>query len=176
MPKRFFSAILAAWILTGLAATPRCLALPQQKDYLSEEEADQIRDAGTPSARIKLYVAYAEDRLKKFDYELHRPTPERRRSEILNGLLNAYVGCLDDGADQMALAHEKQADIREALKLLRTKAQEFLASLEKYQQNGPELDSYRDTLEDAIEGTKDALADAAEAEKEMAPPPIRRKP
>jgi len=176
MPKRFFSIVVfAGLILAGLAA-PRGRALPQQKDYLSEEETDKIRDADTPSARIKLYIAYAEDRLKKFDYELHRPTPERRRSEILNGLLNAYVGCLDDGADQMALAREKRADIREAVKLLRTKAQEFLASLEKYQQNGPELDSYRETLEDAIEGTKDALADAAEAEKEMAPPPIRRKP
>ena len=28
---------------------------------------------------------------------------------------------------------------------------------------GPEFDTYKDTLEDAIEGTKDALADAEEA-------------
>lgn len=177
MPRHLFSAgAFAAALLAGLAAAPRGVALPQQKDYLSEEEADKIRDADTPAARIKLYVAFAEDRLKKFDYELHRPTTERRRGEILNGLLNAYVGCLDDGADQIALAREKQADIREALKLLRTKAQGFLDSLEKYHQNGPELETYRDTLEDAIEGTKDALADADEAEKEMPSPPIRRKP
>ena len=168
--------VLAACTLAWFAAAPPCAAFPQQKDYLSEEEADKIRDADTPSARIKLYVAYAEDRLKKFDYELHRAVPERRRSEILNSLLNAYVGCLDDGADQMALAREKQTDIRDAVKLLRTKATEFLDALEKYHENGPELDTYRDTLEDAIEGTKDALTDAAEIEKEMPSPPIRRKP
>jgi len=168
--------VLGACTLAAFATAPSCAALPQQKDYLSDEEADKIRDADTPSARIKLYVAYAEDRLKKFDYELHRAVPERRRSEILNSLLNAYVGCLDDGADQMALAREKRADIRDAVKLLRTKATEFLDALEKYHENGPELDTYRDTLEDAIEGTKDALADAAEIEKEMPSPPIRRKP
>jgi hypothetical protein len=34
---------------------------------------------------------------------------------------------------------------------------------------------YKDTLEDAIEGTKDALADADKASKDMLPPPVRRK-
>jgi len=170
------AAIYSAWILAGIAAPRVSAAPPPQKEYLSEEEADKIRDADTPSARIKLYVSYAEDRLKKFDYEVHRSVPERRRTEILNSLLNAYIGCLDDGADQIAVAREKQADIREALKLLRTKAKEFLDALEKYHQNGPELDTYRDSIEDAIEGTKDALSDAEEAAKEMPPPPVRRKP
>ncbi len=104
------------------------------------------------------------------------PCPSAAAPRFLNGLLNDYVGCLDDGADQIAVAREKQADIREALKLLRAKGQEFLDALEKYHQSGPELDTYRDTLEDAIEGTKDALSDAAEAEKEMPPAPVRRKP
>jgi hypothetical protein len=170
------SVLLAACILAGLAAARTAAAVPQQKDYLSEEEADKIRNADTPAARITLYVSFADDRLKKFDYEIHRAAPQRRRVEILNGLLNAYIGCLDDGADQIAVAREKQADIREALKLVRAKGQEFLDALEKYHQSGPELDTYRDTLEDAIEGTKDALADAAEAEKEMPPAPVRRKP
>lgn len=169
------TAVLAACVLAGLSAT-RTAAVPQRKDYLSEEEADKIREADTPAARIMLYVSFAEDRLKKFDYEIHRATPQRRRAEILNGLLNDYVSCLDDGADQIAMAREKQANIREALKLLRTKGQEFLDALGKYHQSGPELETYRDTLEDAIEGTKDALSDAAEAEKEMPPPPVRRQP
>jgi hypothetical protein len=148
----------------------------QPKDYLSDEEADKIRDALTPSERIKLYVAFAEDRLKKFDYELNRKTPERRRSEILNGLLNGYAGCVDDGADQIAVAQEKQMDIHDALKLMETKEKAFLETLEKYDKDGPELDTYRDTLEDAIDGTKDALSDVQDAEKEMLPAPVRRKP
>jgi hypothetical protein len=167
---------LATSILASLAAPCRAAAGLQQKDYLSEEESDKIRDADTPAKRIKLYVAFAEDRLKKFDYELNRKTPERRREEVLNGLLNGYVGCVDDGADQIDVAEEKQMDIREALKLMIIKDKQFLEALEKYDKDGPELDSYRDTLEDAIQGTKDALSDAEDAQKEMLPGPVRRKP
>jgi len=166
--------VLAVAILASLGAA-RAAAAPQQKDYLTEEESDKTRDAGTPAERITLYVAFAEDKLKKFDYELNRKTPERRRDEILNGLLNAYAGCVDDGADQIDVAQEKQMDIRQALKLMVTKEKEFLEELQKYDKDGPELDTYRDTLEDAIEGTKDALSDAEEAQKEMLPPPVRRK-
>lgn len=168
--------VITGLMLMGLAALRPAAARPQHKDYLSDEEADQIRDADTPSLRIKLYLSFAEDRLKKFDYEINRTIPERRRSEILNGLLNAYVGCMDDAADQIDVAREKQMGIRDALKLMQTKGKEFLELLEKYDKSGPELDTYRDTLEDAIDGTKDALSDAAEAEKEMLPPPVRRKP
>jgi len=175
MAYRLIAALLAltAWI----AAAPWVRAAQfEPRDYLSEEEADKIRDADTPAARIKLYLAFAEDRLKKFDYELNRTPPQRGRSEILNTLLNGYVGCVDDGADQIAMAREKQMDIRAVLKQMRTKYNEFLNQLQKYDKGGKDLDIYRDTLKDAIEGTQDALSDVEEAEKEMLPAPVRRKP
>lgn len=167
-------------VLMAFAGARSAPAQPQPqdftpKDYLSDDEADKIRDALTPAERIKLYVAFAEDRLKKFDYELKRAVPERRRSEILNGLLNGYAGCIDDGADQIQVAQDKQMDIRDALKLMDTKAKEFLETLEKYDKGAPDLDDYRDTLEDAIDGTKDAISDAEEAEKTALPAPVRRK-
>jgi hypothetical protein len=166
------TALLAPALAHAAAARP---AVPQLKDYLSEEEADKIRDAREPAERIKLYISFAEDRLQKFDYELHRNVQERRRGEILNGLLNGYSGCIDDAADQIELATEKHADIHEALKLMKAKDTEFLAQLQKYDADGPELDTYRDTLEDAIEGTKDALSDIDDAQKESQAPPVRRK-
>lgn len=171
----FISLILAA-LLASSAIWPRGSAFAQgRKEYLSDAEADKIREADTPAERIKLFVTFAEDRLKKFQYELTRQVPEYRRSEILNGLLNGYVGCIDDAADQIAVAQEKQADIHNSLKLLQSKGKEFLDALEIIQKDGPQLDIYKETLEDAIEGTKDALSDASKAEKEMAPPPVRRK-
>jgi hypothetical protein len=174
MWHRILSVALAGCMVAG-SATPRALGnSPQKKDYLTDEEADKIRDADTPSARIKLYVSFADDKLKKFEYEVNRTTQERRRSEILNGLLNAYAGCVDDGSDQIALAREKQNDIHDALKLVQTKDKEFLETLEKYDKQGPDLDTYRDTLEDAIEGTKDAISDAEDALKEMTPGPVRQ--
>lgn len=166
------SVLLMASLVT-VRAKPR---QDSQKDYLSESEADKIRDAVTPPERIKLYISFADDRLKKFQYELTRNVPEGRRAEILNGLLNAYVGCMDDAADQIGLAREKQIDIRGQLKLIESKGKDFLAVLEKINKGGPEYDIYKDTLEDAIEGTKDALADADKASKELTPAPVRRKP
>ena len=129
-----------------------------------------------PGERIKLYISFAEDRLKKFQYELNRQTPDRRRAEMLNSLMNDYAGCVDDAADQIALAREKQADIRSSLKTFKSKGKDFLDVLQKLDQGGAELDTYKDTLEDAIEGTKDALNDVDEAQKELSPAPVRRKP
>ena len=56
---------------------------------------------------------------------------------------------------------------------MQSKGKEYLATLEKLEKN-PDEDLYKDTLEDAIEGTKDAINDAQQAEKEMSPPPVRR--
>jgi hypothetical protein len=171
----YVSSVIAALLIPCVTTARPAHPAQQKKEYLSESEADKIRDADTPSERIKLFVIFADDRLKKFQYELTRKVPERKRAEILNSMLNAYVGCVDDAADQIDLAREKQADIRLALKIMKSKAQEFLDALEKLNQGGPEYDLYKDTLEDAIEGTRDALTDIEKAEKEMSPPPVRRK-
>jgi hypothetical protein len=178
MHRRIAAVIIASLMASPLARPPAARSLPPQaqlKDYLSEEEADKIRDAREPAERIKLYMTFAEDRLTKFQYELNRHVQEGRRSEILNGLLNGYSGCVDDAADQIDLAEEKHADIHEALKLMKTKDTAFLDTLQKWDKDGPELDTYRETLEDAIEGTKDALSDVEEAQKESQAPPVRRK-
>ena len=178
--QRHATVLTVSLVLASLAGARLASARPRPqdytpKDYLSDEESDKIRDALTPDERIKLYIAFAEDRLKKFDYELKRAVPEARESEILNGLLNGYAGCIDDGADQIQVAQDKQMDIRNALKLMDTKEKEFLDTLEKYDKGAPHLDDYRDTLEDAIDGTKEAISDAEDAEKTALPAPVRRK-
>jgi hypothetical protein len=175
--NRFLVAAVVVGIVLPLFAH-RAFAdsLPQRKEYLSEAEADKIRDADTPSERMKLFISFADDRLKKFQYELTRTTAERGRTEILNGLMNGYAGCMDDAADQIDVAQEKQLDIHDALKTMISKGKEFLDILNKLDQDGTDLDTYRDTLEDAIEGTKDALSDAEDAGKVMPPAPVRRKP
>ncbi|MGA7918770.1 MAG: hypothetical protein WCA38_03790 [Candidatus Acidiferrales bacterium] len=176
---RFHALILGIFLAPGaISATTVHPGTHQEakKDYLTESEADKIRDAVLPPERIKLFVGFAEDRLKKFQYELTRTTPEGRRVEILNSLLNAYAGCMDDAADQIDIAREKQIDIRSQLKLMQSKGKEFLQVLEKINQGGPEYDTYKETLEDAIEGTKDAISDADKAAKELTPVPVRRKP
>jgi chromosome segregation ATPase len=164
-----------ALVMPCVSIARPCAGAAQKKEYLTESEADKIREADNPSDRIKLFISFADDRLKKFQYELSRQAHERNRAELLNSLLNGYAGCVDDAADQIGLAQEKQADIRAGLKIMDAKTKDFLAVLEKLDQGGPELESYKETLEDAIDATKDARTDMERAEKEAAPPPVRRK-
>jgi hypothetical protein len=168
--------ISAATGIPAAAGIPSAAAAQEKKDYLTDAEADHIRDAETPNDRVRLYLSYASDRLKKFQYEAARTVPERKREETLNGLLNAYSGCVDDAADLLNLEIDKGADIRDGLKDMVAKGNEFLAALGKIKDaNGPELEIYKDTLDDAIEGTQDAVKEAETAQKSYTPP-VRRKP
>jgi hypothetical protein len=157
------------------AASPVVFAsTPEQKDYLSAVEADKIRDAETVNDRIKLFLIFADDRLKKFQYELDHPSTNRH-ADMLNSLLNAYVGCVDDAADLIQLGLEKQDNIRQGVDLMAARTKEFLVVLEKLSNDGAEREIYKDNLDDAIEGTRDAMNDAEKAKKKVAPPPVRRK-
>lgn len=147
---------------------------PQQKDYLTALEADQVRDAETTNDRVKLFLTFAEDRLKKFQYELEHPS-SNRHADMLNALLNAYVGCVDDAADLIQLGIEKQENIRKGVDLMASRTKEFLVILEKLSNDGAERELYKSNLDDAVEGTQDALNDAEKAKKKVAPPPLRRK-
>lgn len=172
MNLRIWSAALLAAVLFLPSA-----ARAQQKDYLTGLEADKIRDAELPSERIKLFVSFAADRLKKIQYELSRTTPDRRRGQRVNDLLNDYTSCMDDAAELIELGVERQQDIRDGIKELEAKGKEFLPYLEKLAASGqPIVADFKDNLEDSIEATRQALRDAEQAEKEMAPPPVRRKP
>lgn len=168
------SPILLLLSCMPLVSLPAYARTSQEKDYLSAVEADKIRDAETSSERIKLFLSFAEDRLKKFQYEIEHPS-SNRHAEMLNALLNAYIGCVDDAADVMQLGIEKQENIRKGIDLMASRTKEFLPILEKFSTAGPELEAYKDNLDDAIQGTRDAMTDAEKAKKKVAPPPIRRK-
>jgi hypothetical protein len=171
---RFLSRLLLVCFFLAMASRASYARPSQQKDYLSAVEADKIRDAETPNERIKLFLMFAEDRLKKFQYELDHPSMNRH-ADMLNSLLNAYIGCIDDAADLIQLGIEKQQNIRPGIDLMAARTKEFLAVLEKLSAEGPEIDLYKDNLDDAIEGTRDAMNDAEKAKKKVAPPPVRRK-
>ncbi|HUC52879.1 MAG TPA: hypothetical protein VMR90_02460 [Candidatus Cybelea sp.] len=172
MPLKWHFFLLSSLMLFASPAV--CAAAPPQKDYLSAVEADKIRDAETVNERIKLFLTFADDRLKKFQYELDHPSANRH-GDMLNSLLNAYVGCVDDASDLIQLGLEKQDNIRQGVDLMAARTKGFLVVLEKLSTDGAEREIYKDNLDDAIEGTRDAMNDAEKAKKKVAPPPIRRK-
>src|ERR1700694_142440 len=167
----------ALFCLSLLAIAASFLAVPAragQKDYLSSLESDKIRDAESTNERIKLFVTFADDRLKKFQYELQHPS-SNKHPEMLNALMNAYVGCVDDAADLVQLGIQKQENIRQGIDLMASRSKEFLEILNKISSEGTDIEVYKDNLDDAIQGTRDALSDAEKAKKAVAPPPLRRK-
>lgn len=176
MKQSFLRTVLAMVAVAGVCCTlpARAFAQRPDKDYLSSVEAEKIRDAETTNDRIKLFLSFAEDRLTKFQYELEHPS-SNRHPEMLNYLMNSYIGCVDDAADLIQLGLEKQDNIRQGIDLMATKSKDFLEILKKYASSGPELEVYKDNLDDAVEGTEDALKEAEKARKKAAPPPIRRR-
>src|SRR5258707_13606724 len=86
------SAAATAVLLTAvLCMAPAArAAAPQKKEYLSQAEADKIRDAGMSGPRIVLYATYAGDRIKKLQYEFaHMDPADQNRPDRLNNLFNA---------------------------------------------------------------------------------------
>src|ERR1700678_3977441 len=109
---------VALIMLAALVSTAVAMRAQEKKDYLSDTEADKIREATTPSAKMVLFVTFADDRIAKLKYSLAHPTTDRRRAEQLNALINAYTGCIDDAADVIEVARERQADIKDGRKEL----------------------------------------------------------
>ncbi len=167
--RRIFLAAITALFLSSTAH-----GQATQKDYLTALEADKIRDAETPNEKIKLFLQYADDRLKKFQYELDHPSANRH-VEMLNYLMNSYIGCVDDASDLIQEGIEKQQNVRAGVDLMAKKAPEFLEILKKISADGKEIDAYKFNLDDAIDGTQDAIKDAEKAKKNVAPPPVRRR-
>lgn len=172
--KRKLPAFFALMCIVIVSPVVRAHAM-QEKDYLTSLEADKIRDAENDNnERIRLFLSFAEDRLKKFQYELEHPSPNRH-GDMLNSLLNAYIGCVDDAADLMQLGVEKQQNIRKGIDLMASRTKDFLTILEKISSDAVEIETYKDNLDDAIEGTRDAMNDAEKAKKKVAAGPVRRK-
>ncbi|MGB6199246.1 MAG: hypothetical protein WBF35_06820, partial [Candidatus Acidiferrales bacterium] len=143
----FLAMALAAIVAAPLAA--RAAPPPQKpdKDYLTDTEADKIRDAFTYSEKIKLFVEFAGDRVQKIKYELaHLDPADRRQGERVNDLLNAYAGCVDDGDELIGVAVDKQQDVHEAMKIFDARAKEYLPYLQGLEPNAPLLEDYKDNL------------------------------
>jgi hypothetical protein len=173
----FTGALLLFASLLNCLPTGVANAAPQKKEYLSEVEADKIREAGATGPRIVLYMNFASDRIKKLKYEFaHFDPTDQKRAERLNSLINGYTGCMDDAADLLGIGIEKQQDIRDGVKAMQSGIKEFLPYLQDLAANGVERETYKENLEDAIESTQDAAKDVDKASKEMSGPPERRKP
>ena len=128
----------------------------QQRDFLTNDEIDQIREVQEPNARLKVYVQFARTRI---DQIAQLSANEKAgRSALIHDLLEDYtkiVEAMDTVADD-ALA--RKVDIAPGIEAASAGEKEMLAALRKIADSKPkDMGRYSFVLEDAIQTTEDSL-------------------
>lgn len=166
-----------SFLLAGMLAAPAAaLARPPQRDFLTQTEADKIRDAESANDRIKLFLDFAADRLYRFQRELQMKGAGPRWADFLNDLLDSYSSCVDAASDRIRDAISQGEDVRAGIQDVKKRVPEFIGQLEKIKKQGVELKLYEDTLKDTIDDMHEDIKSADKAEKQLQMNPPKPKP
>jgi hypothetical protein len=142
--------ILASVILTNV---PPALA---QKDFLTENEIEKVREAQAPNDRLKLYALFARQRLDQLQRLLEKE--KKGRSLAARELLEDYSSIIDaiDTVSDDAL--KRGVDITAGTVEVVGSEKRFLEQLQKIQDRNPaDLDLYEVALKEAIASTSDSM-------------------
>jgi len=142
---------LAAAAMLGLAAV--CLA--QDRDFLTPDEVEQVRDAQDPNDRLALYIHFATQRIDMLENYLAKEKPGR--SIFIHNTLEDYSHIIEaiDTVSDDALKRHKEID--KALIAVLNAEKDFLDKLNKIQDDNPkDLERYKFVLTEAIDTTSDS--------------------
>jgi hypothetical protein len=137
----------------------------EKGDFLTEEEADQLRDAQDPSLRIEKYLAFSQIRIERFDDYRTRPAnPDYDVPGYLETQLDEYIRITDALKDWIEDQFDRHNDMRAGLKKVLEMGPHQLEQLRHIEQSSePYTAGYRKSLSDAIDDFTDALDGATKA-------------
>ena len=147
------------WLALCLLAA--AVAAAQNRDFLSADETDQVREAQEPGLRLKLYLKFAKQRLDLVDQLLGRE--KAGRSSMIHDTLEDYthlIEAIDTVADD---ALKRKVAIDEGMLAVAAAEKEMAARLKKIEESHPkDLARYDFALKNAIETTQDSADLSAE--------------
>jgi len=142
-----------------------CLGQAQPRDFLTADEVDQIRLAQEPNLRLKLYMAFAKERVALIEQLVAKEKPGR--SALIHDTLDDYakiIEAVDTVADD---ALRRGADLTEGISAVMEAEKDFAARLHKVEDSEPkDLQRYAYSLTNAIEVTEDSYEIAQQDLKE----------
>ena len=145
--KFALAACVAACVLPVLTA--------QDRDFLTPNEVEQIRQAQDPNDRLLLYVHFARQRMDLIEQYLAKEKPGR--SIFIHDALDDYSNIIEaiDSVSDDALLHKHPLD--KGIIAVLGAEKDFLAQLNKIQDSQPkDLDRYKFVLQQAIDTTSDS--------------------
>lgn len=161
--------VFASFVIAPLGHASRVYAAAD-RDFLTEEEIDQVRLVQEPNERIQLYMKFAQNRLAQLQQLLSK---ERAgRSALAHDLLEDYTSIIDALGTVTDDALRRKIDLTKGITKIAPAQKDLLTQLQALDKKElSDKSRYEFVMKDAIDATQDSIdlaADLGARETEVA--------